>query len=525
MTKKSELIKKLVKTNVGEKPTFGTDPRDPWSAKAGITEESLNETALLNRYLKSRGINPEFVNKDQKVAHSKTNQFKTWMAAHINDPVQEGMSQEHTPTEKRLHTLKRAMHFQKEIRVAGSTKKLHSEAVDKKDTITFDIPLLIRVLEFAREELKSDILLHKMVERLIAIRGKGTLTMNQYGRIVKEEAESLGESYGPRADKLLAHSHALYKQSRTEADPVKKQQLATTSSRAHKIFIKARNKNIAKDPEAHARKMQSGATQDYKDQEAKRGIGNVRDHVEVEGQSLDETWKYHTYPDNTVARAAVKAHHEFRDEKGMASGNPARAMGNGKVAYKGEFKGPKPQKRVAEGKEGNYGGDYQSSVLRMKEKAAKKPVDIKSLADRMQASYRKDNQTKGVKKVGESLEPMAACNCPSDGANTPDDVAPKDKGKKLIQMSKTAKLIKSVVKGKNIKEEMYDHEKEDKSTAPLGKKVKLQKPDQDAITKEQPKAAAILTGGKTLTGEPRDTIEIDPMMKMRKQSGNSQKSV
>ena len=37
------------------------------------------------------------------------------------------------------------------------------EAVDKKDTVTFDIPLLIRVLEFAREDLKSDILLHKMV--------------------------------------------------------------------------------------------------------------------------------------------------------------------------------------------------------------------------------------------------------------------------------------------------------------------------------------------------------------------------
>jgi hypothetical protein len=32
---------------------------------------------------------------------------------------------------------------------------------------------------------------------------------------------------------------------------------------------------------------------------------------------------------------------------------------------------------------------------------------------------------------------------------------------------------------------------------------------------EKPQAAAIMTGGTTLTGEKRDTIEIDPMMKMR----------
>jgi hypothetical protein len=78
---------------------------------------------------------------------------------------------------------------------------------------------------------------------------------------------------------------------------------------------------------------------------------------------------------------------------------------------------------------------------------------------------------------------------------------------------------------KPMKEELYDHEKEDKSTAPLGKKPKVQKLDADSLTKEAPQAAAVLTGGKTMTGEPRDTIEIDPMMKMRKQSGNSQKSV
>jgi hypothetical protein len=110
----------------------------------------------------------------------------------------------------------------------------------------------------------------------------------------------------------------------------------------------------------------------------------------------------------------------------------------------------------------------------------------------------------------------AATQTSFDGANNPDDTIP-------AKRSNQARIVKSVVK--KIKEELYDTEKEDKSTAPVGKKVKLQKPGVDAVTKESPQAAAILSGGKTMTGEPRDTIEIDPMMKMRKQSPESQKSV
>jgi hypothetical protein len=101
---------------------------------------------------------------------------------------------------------------------------------------------------------------------------------------------------------------------------------------------------------------------------------------------------------------------------------------------------------------------------------------------------------------------------PNDGANSPDDVE-QPKNKKLIQMSKSARIIKSIYKRKGMKEETYDHEKEDKSVATYGKKPKMQNVSPDL---EEPQAAAVLTGGTTLTGEKRDTIEIDPMLKMRK---------
>lgn len=387
-----------------------------------MTDKKLNETALLNRYLKSRGINPGFVSKDQKVAHSKTNQFKIWARAHVNDDVRESITTELSPAQKRLNIIKSSINTHKEIRTTDGGKKLHSESVDKKDTITFDIPLLIRVLEFAREDLKSDINLHKMVERLLNIRGKGTLTMNQYNKIVKEEC----------IDENLANM---------------------VLAAAKDAGIKA---TVAK-----------SSTERKKDTE-----------------------------DMLKKRAA--------DDKAAGVKRPLGGL------YSKEYHPKANEEVVVEG----------SAALRMA-KALQKAKQERELKDQSREA-REKQQTPPVK---ENMEPMAACAQPGDGANTPDDVAPKDKNKKLIQMSKSARIIKSIYKRKGMSEELYDHEKEDKSTAPLGKKPKVQKLDADSLTKEAPQAAAVLTGGKTMTGEPRDTIEIDPMMKMRKQSGNSQKSV
>jgi hypothetical protein len=569
---KADKIKSIVK-GPAPKSTFGTDPSDPWSTKANIAEFAGTPPGLLAKYLKSRGVNPKFASKDQKIAHSKTGQFQKWQRDH-----------------------------QDRASLTGTTFK--AESVDKKDTVTFDIPLLIRVLELAREDIKSDMDLHRVVERLINMRDKGMLTMDDYDEIaqIKEEVSS--------------------------SIPLE--------------YIK----------------------------------DAIRELTE-ELEELDETWKYHTYPDNTVARAAVKSHHEFRDEKGMASGNPARAMGNGKVAYKGEFKGPKPQK-VSEAKESNYGGDYQASVLAVKAKAEKKPVDMKSLAARMQASYAKDkkevkedisrrgilkgilggaaagaagkasaiagafpspstrakwakdaeesnkaeakrladkkkkeleNNTKEVDKAqrvnhhslsteetvaegngyddnrtgfakkpreddeghaptkfkAKSImdrphtvhidgkpwkkfssghqahaaantltakgkkataiahmsedtyqDPQSATQTVFDGGNNPNDIAPPEyKGKRLIQMSKSARIIKNLYKQKGMKEETYDFEKADKSVESYGKPPKMKKTDKAITDGDKEQAAIVLSGGKTLTGDDRDTVEIDPKMKMR----------
>ena len=71
------------------------------------------------------------------------------------------------------------------------------EEIDKKDTVTFDIPLLIRVLELAREDVKSDMELHRIVERLLNMRKKGTLTMDDYDSIANLKEDAGAISAGP----------------------------------------------------------------------------------------------------------------------------------------------------------------------------------------------------------------------------------------------------------------------------------------------------------------------------------------
>ena len=116
---KSDKIKEIVKGK------FGTNPFDPWSTKANIAE---SETVMLKKFLLSRGINPEFVSKDQKIAHSKTGQFAKWKQSHLND-VTESITTEPTPVQKRASELSTSKGKHKEVRTgAGTHEKLHSES-------------------------------------------------------------------------------------------------------------------------------------------------------------------------------------------------------------------------------------------------------------------------------------------------------------------------------------------------------------------------------------------------------------
>lgn len=66
----------------------------------------------------------------------------------------------------------------------AANKMMRETSNDPKDQVTLDVPLFIRMLELAREDIKSDEELHKVVERVLALKNQGTLTMDDYPEIV-----------------------------------------------------------------------------------------------------------------------------------------------------------------------------------------------------------------------------------------------------------------------------------------------------------------------------------------------------
>ncbi len=73
---------------------------------------------------------------------------------------------------------------------------------DQKDTVTFDVPLLIRVFELVREDVKTDMDLHNLVERLLALKNNGTLTMADYEKISAAQS-SPDSGQMPKTDENL----------------------------------------------------------------------------------------------------------------------------------------------------------------------------------------------------------------------------------------------------------------------------------------------------------------------------------
>lgn len=58
------------------------------------------------------------------------------------------------------------------------------EDPDPVDTVTVDVPLMIRMLEYAREDAKTDMDLHNVADAMIELSKSGTLTMDDYDQIV-----------------------------------------------------------------------------------------------------------------------------------------------------------------------------------------------------------------------------------------------------------------------------------------------------------------------------------------------------
>lgn len=77
--------------------------------------------------------------------------------------------------------------------------KNQEKSSDPRDHVSFDVPLLIRILEHAREGIGSDVELHDMVERILSLKSKGTLDMSDYEVIAGGDIEGTDKEHTPQS--------------------------------------------------------------------------------------------------------------------------------------------------------------------------------------------------------------------------------------------------------------------------------------------------------------------------------------
>jgi len=407
---KVNTLKSVVK-KPADKSTYGTNPRDPWSAREGIAEDKALDT-----YLSTRGINPKFATKDVKIAHSKSNQFLNWKRSHMQEDLTTG--RETTDVRSKVAqspTLKRKNELQKSVKhyiVKSPTGSMH-----KEDFTDEEVDMLIN--EVLSKNATAGDWIHDFIHSdNPKFKGKSRKERQKMalGAYYAKQNESLGDDFlKMMKDKGIKH--------RVHGTPDQEKQRTLDKLAANKAKVDAAPKSTKKDD-------QGGFG-------SHRGYGQGRymgDAVELDGNQLDEV---------------------------------------------------------------------SSELLgRYKEKAKKSADDLTAAGKHRQASDRHMNVMKATgKQMGKTI------------ANIKRALNKED-------LMKSARIIKDIYKKKGIKEEMYDHEKDDKgSSSVYGKAPKMGKSKEEAESTN--KAAAVLKGGTTLTGKSRDTVEIDPMMRTRPTNGAS----
>jgi predicted RNA binding protein YcfA (HicA-like mRNA interferase family) len=551
MSKASKLVKDMVKSKresvmgkLGDSPF--ADPMEPWSAKynSPVKNEEVEKideagTGLLMSYIKAKGVDPSTMDTNKKNAYSKSSEYRMFRRSHRMKQETSGMGE-------------RGDDWNEE-------KKAVKEEVDEKDTVTLDIPLMIRIVEYAREDAKTDMDLHRIVENLINLRHEGVLTMDHYEQIVnikkiKEDVEDLDEMSGANMDTRALHSHIKklgWKLSRTTGS----HDVFTHPEAKHHISV-PRHRQL-KAPLVKDLIKQSKITEGVEQiDELKKMPDNMDADDHITREDLRK-WFSKTDPEGDWKRI---------NSKGEVAGPCAREPGEPKpkcmskekrsqlskserasaVAAKRKHD-PNPERKGKPINVSNYGKGKLSEdsideacwdthkQVGMKKKGGKMVPDCVPKNEEVEQIDEKNKPTNpklwsravsmarskfsvypsayangwaskwykskggGWKSVKEEvLDEQGLGNKETSPMAATDSVKAMESSHRSKQM-KSARIIKSIYK-KKVRETMYDWEKDDKG----GK---------------TPNAKIVLTGGKTMTGKDRDTVEIDPVLRTRPNLG------
>jgi len=409
--------KETVKINPQpSRPTFGVNPMDPWSAKANIAENELEESAGLDAYLKSKGMNPKFVARDTKISISKSPAYRSWQQSHQIESVDDNA------TPERLKNLKSRTSAHTEIKTAPV-----------KSTKT-------RIQE-ARKTAK---------EKFAKAAYERSQEHKKFMDSIKDKPH--GEQMKAMMDKIKSN---LNKEEVEQIDEISKKTQASYAAKSMQDLGMINDFSKRPPLDDKDREKQYQNTLSRKANNRENGLHRVMDRMSKEDVELDEA----------------------------------------NITHAAHFDDPKTNK-------------WASMALI----TAKNDDDAVSQAHDL---LRTDAYRKYKLSAVEKHEPIKNIKMKEETfadakAADPSVMSP---GEGIAEKMTTAQRVKSI--HKKLKEEMYDHEKADKSVVTYGKKPKFEKAEKDEGGEKKPSAAAILTGGKTLTGQPRDTVELDPLMRNR----------
>jgi len=81
--------------------------------------------------------------------------------------------------------------------------KFKEEQTDKVDSLTIDVPMFIRLMEYAREDAKTDMDLHNVTTNLLKIKDR-TINMDDYDQVVvSSDVETADENFKDRVMKKI----------------------------------------------------------------------------------------------------------------------------------------------------------------------------------------------------------------------------------------------------------------------------------------------------------------------------------
>jgi len=622
------LAKKLKMIIKGEpKPTFGTDPNDPWSVRVGITE---SETSMLGSYLKSRGINPEFVSKDTKISHAKSTEFSKWKRDHNFDDPADYVS---STTRDKMKSQREEVQFDEAKTIQGTALDKFRQAAAERAKKHDDIERAMKARHAAgKEDMKCSI---DRLEKQLNKEESGEFMKNVKKKVAAAKADRY--THYSKTSKDMPNTADTYAQMAKHQKKLSQEE--SEVNEADQKFIDSLNK-LAK-----THKVGDSVTVNSKFFGKQKGkvtkVDNQSVHVVRDGKSSSEKYPhdavvkeesgvsktketaFHKKLDKLVHGTFGKRKDEMKEEIDITEKNDSHTHAahyedpktgewtgmNLLIAKDDEDAIRQANEKCKEGcrltkverhitvkeeveqidelnydtvkslykkRRDDFHGDQVGKKKKGKEVSAKnvsrsisrltgfKPTQnqpqkeevpwviedveqidelkmstVKSYHKKRLTDFSYSNKKPGeistkprnarIKKVSAGVDrsidrqtglrptsedvfqdTQAATQTPFDMGTQADDREPTYSRKK--EMSKSARMIKSLYKKhKMVKEELYDHEKEDKSVATYGRKPKVEKVQVDGDENNQ--AAMVLKGGKTLTGQTRDTLEIDPVMR------------